>query len=244
MEKSVRLEVDGEDVVGVLHEGGENTPLAIICHRHTGNKVNNYDFFPKAARKLASKGFSVFRFDFRGSGDSEGLFEDQTHTSMLKDLDKAINHFEDRYSSINLIGHSQGFYVSLLKASDDDRINSIISWNGRVSDLEDFVGDPWKEEVERRGHYWLWGYKVTEKYFKDAERYSSREAVEGLDAPAGLIYGTADQTVPPSEGVKVRDNSDSETEMEIIEGLDHNVSGAEIQEKVVNQTAEWLNRWS
>ncbi len=43
----------------------------ILCHGITVNKEEG-GIFTNLAKKLAKVGFAVFRFDFRGHGESEG----------------------------------------------------------------------------------------------------------------------------------------------------------------------------
>jgi dipeptidyl aminopeptidase/acylaminoacyl peptidase len=87
---------------------------------------------------------------------------------MLEDLDnaiKAVSKFpEINKDKICLIGHSQGAYVSFLKAAKDKRIKCLVSWMGQMSDFTDFLGIAWFEEIERKGYYSYADYKVTKKY--------------------------------------------------------------------------------
>ncbi len=65
-----------QQLVGMIHEpeGGGKKPGIVFCHGFAGNRLGPHQLFIKTALKLAKEGFYVFRFDFRGSGDSHGEF--------------------------------------------------------------------------------------------------------------------------------------------------------------------------
>lgn len=124
-------------MIGFLHlpETRKKVPLVILVHGWSGNSLGTWNtFFVRAAREICKNGYGVLRFDFRGSGNSEGAFKDQTISSMLDDLKIVIEEMSkdpqlDTTKTI-LIGHSQGMYVSLFQAARDERIQGIISWEG------------------------------------------------------------------------------------------------------------------
>ena len=76
MEKPVIFKNNLEkQLVGILHlpEKEGKFPAVIICHGFKGNKTQRK--FVGLGRELAKNGIVVLRFDFYGSGDSEGNFE-------------------------------------------------------------------------------------------------------------------------------------------------------------------------
>ena len=58
------------------HERGPNTPVALILHPHPqfGGTMNNQVVY-HLYYAFQQRGFSVLRFNFRGVGRSEGLFD-------------------------------------------------------------------------------------------------------------------------------------------------------------------------
>lgn len=249
MKEQLSIESSGEEVLGVLQTPEEpcNKPLVIFLHGWTGERTGPNRTFVKASRRIIEEGYPVLRFDFRGSGDSDGSLEEQTITGMLKDLDSVIDRLSGREdincSEIALIGHSMGGYVSLLHTARDNRVETVILWMGRAYDTEKAHGEPWKKEIERRGFYISNGHKFTEKYYKDGKSYSSEDAMEKIDVPTGLIYGGFDEKVPPAEGQYAKSHLGEKAELEIIETLDHLIRGEYNQEAVIDQTVEWLREW-
>ena len=67
----------GQQLNGILHSPvacAALCPAVVFFHGFTGTKVEPHRIFVKTARELAAIGFYALRFDFRGSGDSEGIF--------------------------------------------------------------------------------------------------------------------------------------------------------------------------
>ncbi len=102
---------------GVEEIGG----LAIICHPHPlfggamGNKV-----VTTLERLFRERGFATVRFNFRGVGASEGVFDDGIGES--DDL-KAVTQFARQYfpnASLLLAGFSFGSYVAARMANTLD----------------------------------------------------------------------------------------------------------------------------
>lgn len=240
-----------QQIFGILHlpVSKRKVPLVVLVHGWSGNLLGVWNaFFVKAARSFAKNGFAVLRFDFRGSGNSEGEFEDQTISSMLLDLKNVLDQITEHKAidgnKVVLIGHSQGGYISILHAPNDKRVKAMILWMGRTADLKDFWSKTTFEDLERRG-YAIWEeYKVlNKKYVADSAKYNSELALKKIRVPIGMIYGELDTIVPPSEGLRVQKLAKGKKEMTILNDLDHDFSGEKIQTKIINTTLGWLKKW-
>jgi fermentation-respiration switch protein FrsA (DUF1100 family) len=96
-EQFVQFEVQGQRIYGMLHlpdvaakNSGTKVPAVAMCHGFTGNRIEAHRLFVKAARYFAANGFAVLRFDFRGSGESEGDFEQVTVSDEIADALAAL----------------------------------------------------------------------------------------------------------------------------------------------------------
>jgi|SRR3989344_3328937 len=242
---------EGQQIIGFLHfpKKHKKAPLIILVHGWACNALGTDSaFFVKAARKFAEKGLAVLRFDFRGSGNSEGEFENQTISSMLVDLKNIIDQIKQNpdidEKRIALIGHSQGGYLTILHASRDKTIKTIILWMGRTADLKSFWSQTTFDEIKLKGHAIWYDHKVAnQKYVKDSFKYNSRKALRKISTPIGMIYGELDTIVPPSEGFRVKKFAKGRTEIKILSDLDHDFTGEKSKEKVTKITLEWLNKW-
>lgn len=118
-----------EKLVGILEEKQKNNSLIILCHGFYGNK--NQFLFTSLSKKLIQKKFSVFRFDFSGNGESQGIFGKSGIKKEVDDLKSVIKHFNG-YKNIILIGHSMGGAVSLMLNNYSKRIKKLILINPLV----------------------------------------------------------------------------------------------------------------
>jgi len=68
------------------------------------------------ARSLASKGFHVFRFDYRGEGESYGCFEKYDVNTRLQDINRAIEELikKTNVNELCLLGFRLGAIFSLM----------------------------------------------------------------------------------------------------------------------------------
>ena len=131
----------GQDLVGVLHraEGEGAHPCVIVCHGFAGTKIGGSRRFVEFGRYASKRDVSVFRFDFAGSGDSDGDLVDLTLENELDDLQSAISTVLDipgiDSSRVSLLGHCMGAVTIIRGAARDTRIQKSVAW-APFADLE------------------------------------------------------------------------------------------------------------
>ena len=242
VEKPITFKCENEQIVGILHfPENQKFHLIIIVHGWSSNKLGPHSFFVKTAREFARNGFGALRFDFRGSEDSEGSYENQAITSMLKDLEAVISNVSEikGIEKICLIRHSRGAYLSLLQASRDERISCVIVWCGSVQ-KEPFKGII-LGEIERNGYTIFRNFLITKKYVEDSLKYDLD--VKKIKVQVRLIYGELDDITYPSLGVKIYNSLECPKKLERLEDLDRFFSKQSAQEKVISITLKWLKEW-
>ena len=97
----------------------KGSPWIVFNHGFTGHRLGPGYLFVLLSRKLAEKGISSLRFDFAGSGESEGKFSGMTVDSMRSDLLSAARLVRKRFapSSLILLGHSLGGMIACLSST-------------------------------------------------------------------------------------------------------------------------------
>ena len=117
------------------------THAALVCHPHPlyGGTLHNKVVF-HAMKALNSFGFPVLRFNFRGTGLSEGEHADVI--GEVEDVRTALDWL-DREFSLPLIfaGFSFGAAVGLRAAYTDDRVRALIALGLPAVPVEDRVYD-------------------------------------------------------------------------------------------------------
>ncbi|WP_108819676.1 alpha/beta hydrolase family protein [Pseudovibrio sp. Alg231-02] len=122
-EQTVAIPIGEQEIIGTLAGATEaTTPLLILLHGFHGNrdelaiKGTEEGIFSRMARILAEVGYASLRIDFRGSGDSDGAWEDNTFDSQRDDavavIDWVRRQNQFSFSKLILVGWSQGGYIA------------------------------------------------------------------------------------------------------------------------------------
>ncbi|MFZ0808364.1 MAG: alpha/beta fold hydrolase [Candidatus Sulfotelmatobacter sp.] len=125
--RSLFVEGAAGHLEALLHAGAEGaTHAAVVCHPHPlfGGTLHNKVVF-HTMKALNSFGFPVLRFNFRGSGLSEG--EHDHGVGEIEDVKAALNWLEAEFHlPLVFAGFSFGAAVGLRAACDDTRVRALI----------------------------------------------------------------------------------------------------------------------
>ena len=133
-EQSANFRVGGTTVSGTLHlpSGTRKAPAVVMCHGFTGSKLEAHFIFVKTARALASAGIAAYRFDFSGSGESGGRFEDMTIPGEIEDARRALLFIAGNRRAdsrrLGILGLSLGGMVAANAAAREPRVRSLCMW--------------------------------------------------------------------------------------------------------------------
>lgn len=130
MKEHVWISSRGKRLSAMIHSPLDTevgTPVIICCHGFTGDKIGANQLTLNLAKALEIQGYIVIRFDFLGSGDSEGEFSSDTFVSGWKeDLANVLLWLKDQprfsVSPIILYGHSLGGLVVLTRNNTEQDI--------------------------------------------------------------------------------------------------------------------------
>jgi uncharacterized protein len=136
--RSLFLEGATGRLEALLNAGAENaTHAAVVCHPHPvyGGTLHNKVVF-HAMKALNSFGFPVLRFNFRGTGLSEG---EHDHGQGEADDVRVALDWIDREFHLPLLfaGFSFGAAVGLRVACPDDRVKAVIGLGLPVAPVEE-----------------------------------------------------------------------------------------------------------
>jgi len=126
----------------LLNGGSPNaTHAAVVCHPHPlyGGTLHNKVVF-HTMKALNSFGFPVLRFNFRGTGLSEGEHSDGI--GEVEDVRAALAWLEHEFAlPVVFAGFSFGAAVGLRAAFADDRVRALIALGLPVLEVEGRVYD-------------------------------------------------------------------------------------------------------
>lgn len=127
MEKKVEFTVGEEILRGSLFVPEGNGPFpGVVFYNGRGSTRERY--LPMA-EALSNKGMITLAFDFRGCGESDGVFANQTHRMGIQDgkagLEFLLSQNIDR-SRVGIQGTSFGGYVSGMLLGEYDFVRSVV----------------------------------------------------------------------------------------------------------------------
>lgn len=243
----------GQKIIGVVHrpEGppGTKYPAVVICHGFTGQKVEPHRIFVKTAESLAAQGFLALRFDFRGSGDSEGEFHEMTLEGEISDAIKAVDYLLAAEpvdpGRIGVVGLSMGGAVAACLTGRDQRIKSTVLW-AAVADF-DVLGTPdrWKDSpyVAEFDAYDAGGNLVGRRFIEALANTSPSEEIKRARGPVLILHGDKDEVVPLDHAHRFRDalaEAGVAHELTVIEGGDHTFNNYHWERQVIEATTAWF----
>jgi pimeloyl-ACP methyl ester carboxylesterase len=226
-------------------EAKTNQPIVVFCHGYKGFK--DWGAWNIMAKQIAEAGYCFLKFNFSHNGgtiedpidfpDLEA-FGNNNYTKELDDLNDVLDwiqkYFKDNphidINKINLIGHSRGGGIAILKSSEDNRITKLITL-ASVSDFSNRFGTEddikeWKEHgvkyiqngrtKQQMPHY----YQFYEDFKDNKERLDITSATKHLEIPILIIHGDLDTSVSLSES-KALQQWNTISEFQIIDGADH-----------------------
>jgi uncharacterized protein len=254
MEAFVFQNVKEQNLVGVLHhgQGKEPRPCLIVCHGFAGTKIGGSRRFIEFARYAVKQNLSVFRFDFAGSGDSDGDLVDLTMDSELEDLRAAVNLLStiDGIDSekIGIVGHCLGAVTAIRGSASDGRIYKTVAW-APFTDLSDtmvrLIGeDAFSVLQEGEEADFLYNeqlFRCGPEILIQSSKLDMFEEVIRVRQPLLVIHGTEDATVPLQEIKKLMDfarEAPGEKRLEILEGAHH--SFPYHQQELFELTVKWF----
>jgi alpha/beta superfamily hydrolase len=136
--RSLFLNGPAGQLEALLNSGAPNaTHAAVVCHPHPlfGGTLHNKVVF-HAMKGLNSFGFPVLRFNFRGTGLSQG--EHDHGRGETDDVRTALNWLDREFHlPIVLAGFSFGAAIGLAAAAEDGRVDSLIGLGLPVAPVDE-----------------------------------------------------------------------------------------------------------
>jgi dienelactone hydrolase len=218
-ETDVQIAVSGQLVRATLEvPAGPRAPAVLLLHGFTGSRDElevagtGEGVLERTARLLAEAGYASLRIDFRGSGDSDGVWADTTFSGQIADAVAAIDWLKKQPSidgeRLAILGWSQGGLIAAHAAKEKPELNALILWAPVVHPMysyESLLGpelfatamnaDP---ETLMTGTL-SWGAETTLKasFFQEMPFFNTTGAVAAYPGPMKVIVGSRDDAIYP-----------------------------------------------
>lgn len=253
-ESSIHVSTRFGNLYGNLLMPAETDPVPLVLiiagsgpTDRDGNNpmMGQSNIYRNLALKLQENNIASVRYDKRGIGESSG--------ALLKEEDLRFNYFvtdviewirklnqDDRFSSLILLGHSEGSLLALL-AANEEPVDGVISVAGMGRNMVDVLRDQLSRQPEPQKSQALevleelgQGRMVREvpddlktlfrveiqPFLLTMFRHNPAEAIAQLDIPVQIIQGTQDLQVKEVDAEKLH-AANPDSDLVIIEGMNH-----------------------
>ena len=225
------MKVGGAAVVGVLHLPPSGpAPCVVACHGMGSSKDS--DKYELLGGAFPEAGLALARFDFRGSGESDGLYRDATIASRIADLQAVLDHLAGHPcldGRFGLLGSSLGGFVALWVASGRRPAMPVVTWNAPA------------------GLGALAASRCADVTSPGAALVADVRAGRYVEAPAGashvlVVQGGADDVVTPGHGRMLFERAVEPRALCLLPGADHRLSDPLHRFEAVERSRDWLTR--
>ncbi len=230
-------------------DGAAAAPVVVLCHGFTGDKVGANQLMRNLAQTFEAAGFCAVRFDFAGSGDSEGTFAaDTTVAGWQQDLRSVAAWVGKNLPGrpVYLLGHSLGGLIVL--TAGESGVAGRIAIAPVVHAVENFVtilgSELWAKAVrgETIANFYGKGFTLDAGFTSDLQAggYDPLGAAKAFTAPLLIVHGTADAAVPFAGSEELYAACAAPKELAVLDAADHVFIGRhhELGATIVN----WLQR--
>jgi hypothetical protein len=200
---------DGIRLHGWFFKAQSNALATVIYFHGNGGNISNIGWI---GERLATRGFAVLLFDYRGYGRSEGVIEGEQ--GLYADAEAAYNYVlagGAKANSVVLYGQSLGTAAAVDLAYRHQCAAVILeSGLSSESDMASIVL-PW---FPRHMH------------FLTKNRFDSARKLTQVRCPVLVTHGEPDSTIPTEQGRKLFAAANEPKKLIVFPGVDHNVFGS------------------
>ncbi len=247
----------GLKLAGIWYVPKEKTDKAVIlAHGITADK-DEFGIFVELAELFKNNGFAVFRFDFRGHGESEGKSVDMTLTGEMEDLEVALNEVKNRdYKNIGLLGASFGGGISTLFVSDyQTEFKCLCLWNPTLNYHHCYLSPTKtsirkfkahiKNDIAKQGWAYLYGntFKIGKALLEEMKYLFPYKALKKIGIPTVIIHGDKDSSVPYEDSQKYIQNLKGIHEFVSIKGSGYGFHDEPYSTQVINTTLKFFQKY-
>lgn len=231
--EKVYFKSEGKRISGILHLPEKINPSCVIAS-HGLLSSKDSEKYIALGEQISREGISMLRFDFRGIGESEGGEEDNTVSKKIADLSAAIDFirsYPGLENRIGLIGSSLGGFLSLIKASEDKEIRTIVIWATPLH-LDD-LGTKKQEE----------DYPLPpEAFFEDLPKHRLVPLLHKV-SNCLVIHGEEDELVPLDQALGIFYHLSVPKEIHVIGGADHRLTDPAHRQRAIELSVDWFKKY-
>lgn len=253
LQQDVSIQSGEHTLRGTVHIPAQNradnqVPAVILFHGFTANRQEAHRMFLKLSRALEKQGIASFRFDFAGSGESDGDFSDMSVSSELRDAEAVLSYVQSldvvNRNRIAVCGISLGGLIASLLAAerpqDIERL-MLIAPAGNFKQIA-------LSMIEATGGYNprsvfdYGGNPIGPTFAEEILALDPYAKAAGYEGPVLLVHGTEDARVPISVSEHyVAHVYPANGRLERIEGANHTFDGLHWEQSLFEHLLSFMD---
>lgn len=241
----ISLTVGEKTLRGLCHQPAQfPAPCVVLYHGFTGNKMETSYLFSKLSRQLEKEGIGVIRFDFSGSGDSDGEFQDMTFGGEVEEALHILRYTESLSwvdsKRLSVLGFSMGGAVATQVAKQyPDVIYKLGLWApaGTMDQKADLYYN--QGEVRPDGTVDIGGLLIGHRFYEDLKNRDLFEGINAYKRPVRIFHGTNDDSVPFEVGERYLSIYEDVSIIPIKEA-NHTFTNVDWQETLLQETVSFF----
>lgn len=242
---STELDVNGRLLRGNVRMPDSKGPFpaVVFLHGFTVWKTGPQRLYEEFVRDAVKNGFCVIRFDFYGTGESDGEFYEMTIGSEMTETTAIFEWTKDQpyvnHENVFLGGHSMGALIAMLEAPGL-RPKAVFGWATALTMLYQ-AGLRTRTMNGPTEHGWdIDGLELSREFMEEAAGMDFLAMCKGYEGPVLLIHGSRDLDIPVESTYALKAVYGDNCTMDIVEGANHRFLSLEWKRYIYARTIEFL----
>ncbi|MGD1102823.1 MAG: alpha/beta fold hydrolase [Terriglobia bacterium] len=223
-------------------------PGVVLLHGFTGNRMESHWMFVKCSRALAQAGFASLRFDFYGSGESDGEFREMTLRGEIADGRAAVAFLRAQTGidpeRVGLLGLSLGGAVAAALALSV-QAKAVVLWSAvaHTARLRELFKQSAKKIPGKPGAVEFDACEISSRLIEDVLKVEPIRHLARYKGPTLIVHPEKDEAIPVSHARDFFQAAGADVkELAIIAGADHVYTSIPWEQEVIFRSVQWFGR--
>ncbi len=249
----ITMENRGQLIFGILHRpvGEENPPIVVFLHGFASSKHGSGRCYVYLAELLAKEGIATLRFDFRGSGDSEGDLSEMTLEDLVSDANVVFNHLVNiegiDSERCGFFGSSLGGTVAIL-SSITQEVKALALWapvaSGELWYRDMLAQNPQLINADIAEAFSTYRGETIHPLFR--EQFSQMHAAKTMRSLGALpilhMHGEEDMTISMAHQKEFRKYGNDQSRFITFAQSEHNLGFSKVLPQVIQEIRVWFKK--